>query len=64
MDDLSLIGRKNNIFQDDILFHEDFLTSLIKGSKFLVIGGAGSIGKAVTPRNLQARSQCPTCSRY
>ena len=48
MDDLSLIGRKNNIFQDDILFHEDFLTSLIKGSKFLVIGGAGSIGKAVT----------------
>jgi FlaA1/EpsC-like NDP-sugar epimerase len=45
---LSLIGRKNALFESDIAFHNSNLQSLIKSSRFLVIGGAGSIGQAVT----------------
>jgi nucleoside-diphosphate-sugar epimerase len=45
---LSLIGRENELFSDDICRHEIDLQKIISGSKFLVLGGAGSIGQAVT----------------
>ncbi|MDE5421905.1 UDP-N-acetylglucosamine 4,6-dehydratase [Ancylomarina sp. DW003] len=45
---LKLIGRENELFQSDIKNHEEKLQSIVKQSKFLVIGGAGSIGQAVT----------------
>ena len=45
---LSLIGRTSTLFGDDIDVLSDTLSSLVKGSRFLVIGGAGSIGQAVT----------------
>jgi FlaA1/EpsC-like NDP-sugar epimerase len=45
---LSLIGRENELFSDDICGHEIDLQKIISGSKFLVLGGAGSIGQAVT----------------
>jgi FlaA1/EpsC-like NDP-sugar epimerase len=48
MDILSLIGRKNELFQNDISNFEFELSKEVKQSKFLVIGGAGSIGQAVT----------------
>lgn len=47
MNDLNLIGRSINLFDDDILHYENIIYELIKNSRFLVIGGAGSIGKAV-----------------
>jgi FlaA1/EpsC-like NDP-sugar epimerase len=45
---LDLIGRTSAIFGNDIDVFSDDLSSLVKSSRFLVIGGAGSIGQAVT----------------
>jgi FlaA1/EpsC-like NDP-sugar epimerase len=46
-DILSLIGRTEPLFSADILRHEKALSDMIASSRFLVIGGAGSIGSAV-----------------
>ncbi|WP_264531354.1 UDP-N-acetylglucosamine 4,6-dehydratase [Flavobacterium sp. N502540] len=43
-----LIGREEEIFHNDILTYENQLQEIIQNSSFLVIGGAGSIGQAVT----------------
>ena len=48
MDYLSLIGRSDALFLQDILSHGKDLKAIIEKSRFLVIGGAGSIGQAVT----------------
>ncbi len=48
MNILNLIGRSSELFKEDILINEKRLKSLVADSKFLVIGGAGSIGQAVT----------------
>jgi FlaA1/EpsC-like NDP-sugar epimerase len=45
---LSLIGRETELFVSDINFLENKLLEKVSGSRFLVIGGAGSIGQAVT----------------
>jgi FlaA1/EpsC-like NDP-sugar epimerase len=45
---LELIGRTTTLFGTDVDGLSDDLSSLVKGSRFLVIGGAGSIGQAVT----------------
>ncbi len=45
---LGLIGRKNEIFTHDIQAYSKSLEDIISSSRFLVIGGAGSIGQAVT----------------
>lgn len=47
MNTLELIGRKKELFHSDIKKFEEELKEKIKNSKFLVIGGAGSIGQAV-----------------
>ncbi|RZK11048.1 MAG: NAD-dependent epimerase/dehydratase family protein [Flavobacterium sp.] len=48
MNILNLIGRKELLFSNDINKYEAELQKIISISKFLVIGGAGSIGQAVT----------------
>jgi FlaA1/EpsC-like NDP-sugar epimerase len=48
MNILNLIGRDSEIFQNDISIFENELKNRIQESSFLVIGGAGSIGQAVT----------------
>ncbi len=48
MNMLSLIGRDSELFEDDIKTHEKELSEKVSSSSFLVIGGAGSIGQAVT----------------
>ena len=48
MDMLKLIGRTNPLFEDDICSRRKELEELVSNSRFLVIGGAGSIGQAVT----------------
>lgn len=44
---LELIGRDAELFRDDVLANEDELSELVAGGRFLVVGGAGSIGQAV-----------------
>ncbi len=48
MNILSLIGRDKELFKDDLFDNGPEINNLISNSKFLVIGGAGSIGQAVT----------------
>ena len=48
MNILSLIGRDTALFESDIKLEEARLTELVGKARFLVIGGAGSIGQAVT----------------
>ena len=48
MDILKLIGRTAPLFDSDILSRSKELDALVSNSRFLVIGGAGSIGQAVT----------------
>jgi len=48
MNIISLIDREKELFTQDIANYEKELTEVIGSSRFLVIGGAGSIGQAVT----------------
>lgn len=45
---LNLIGREKELFTQDVNGHESELQRVVSASSFLVIGGAGSIGQAVT----------------
>lgn len=45
---LNLIGRTKELFTDDIQNKNEELKSIVSSSTFLVIGGAGSIGQAVS----------------
>lgn len=48
MDILKLIGRDSLLFENDIQKYNKELIEIISKSSFLVIGGSGSIGQAVT----------------
>ena len=45
---LNLIGRTKELFEKDIKNYEKELSNIVSASTFLVMGGAGSIGQAVT----------------
>jgi FlaA1/EpsC-like NDP-sugar epimerase len=45
---LNLIGRNNALFDADVSTNAKQLSECVSSSRFLVIGGAGSIGQAVT----------------
>jgi FlaA1/EpsC-like NDP-sugar epimerase len=47
MNILDLVGRESPLFVEEIKAHEEVLFDVIRTSRFLVIGGAGSIGQAV-----------------
>jgi FlaA1/EpsC-like NDP-sugar epimerase len=47
-DILKLIGRNSALFTSDISGYETELLQTVSSSRFMVIGGAGSIGQAVT----------------
>jgi len=47
MNILSLIGREKELFLADIDRYDQALSEMVSASRFLVIGGAGSIGTAV-----------------
>jgi len=55
MDILNLIGRTSNLFESDIKEHEEALKKIISNSSFLVLGGAGSIGQAVSKEIFQRK---------
>lgn len=46
MDILNLVGRISELFIQDLQQYNDELSRIVSSSKFLVIGGAGSIGQA------------------
>lgn len=48
MRDLKIIGRSRELLIEDLQDNESILTEKVRVSKFLVLGGAGSIGQAVT----------------
>lgn len=48
MNTLNLIGRKEALFSSDISNYEDEIREKVSSSRFLVLGGAGSIGQAVS----------------
>ena len=48
MNMLALVGRNQPLFESDIAAWDKELCDNIRNSRFLVIGGAGSIGQAVT----------------
>lgn len=48
MSPLTLIGRDQALFDADIRRHDAQLRDIVGGARFLVIGGAGSIGQAVS----------------
>ena len=52
---LSLIGRNDFLFGPDLLVHEEAITAAIRCSRFLIIGGSGSIGQAVA-REMKKKS--------
>ena len=45
---LKLIGRSQELFTEDMASYENKLSDIVSKSSFLVMGGAGSIGQAVT----------------
>lgn len=45
---LKIIGRQESLFTEDLKIYEKSLSEIIGKSSFLVLGGAGSIGQAVT----------------
>ncbi|MDA9613232.1 UDP-N-acetylglucosamine 4,6-dehydratase [Paracoccaceae bacterium] len=48
MNFLDIIGRDKELFSSDTKAFDDVLISIVSNSRFLVIGGAGSIGQALT----------------
>jgi len=48
MNILNLIGRNKELFENDISKHNKQLLKVVSNATFLVLGGAGSIGQAVT----------------
>ena len=48
MNFLDIIGRDKELFSSDTKAFGDVLISIVSNSRFLVIGGAGSIGQALT----------------
>jgi len=48
MDILTLIGRSATLFDKDLLAFDDLIRDIVSNGRFLVIGGAGSIGRSVS----------------
>lgn len=48
MNMLKLLGRSGPLFDVDVQREENLLSNIVASGRFLVIGGAGSIGQAVT----------------
>ena len=55
---LRLLGRDQSLFEADTARHGRQLENLVENHRFLVIGGAGSIGRAVT---LELFKRDPRC---
>ncbi|MDA9005907.1 polysaccharide biosynthesis protein, partial [Amylibacter sp.] len=48
MDILKIINRKQALFRQDLEENEEEIRNIIQSNRFLVIGGGGSIGQAIS----------------
>ncbi|MDA8687049.1 polysaccharide biosynthesis protein [Schleiferiaceae bacterium] len=48
MEELEIIGREKELFSEDLLDWNSDICKVVESSRFLILGGAGSIGQAVT----------------
>ena len=46
--ELQIIGRSKSLYDVDLLTFNDEINDAVRGSSFLVVGAAGTIGQAVT----------------
>ena len=46
--ELSIIGRTQGLFEQDLRDSEEAIQAIVTSSRFLIVGGAGTIGQAVT----------------
>lgn len=53
MNILSIIGRNHSLFDSDVKTNEAHIKSLVSSSRFLVLGGGGTIGQAVVKEILK-----------
>ena len=53
MNYLEIIGRNQELFEDDVYEKGPKLSEIVTKSSFMVIGGAGSIGRAVVKEIFQ-----------
>ena len=51
------MNRKSSLFENDLTNHEIELSQTISKSKFLVLGGAGSIGQALVKEIFKRQPQ-------
>ena len=58
MNILGLIGRQKELFVGDIRDHELLINDIVRSSRFLVIGAAGSIGQAVCEEIFKRGPEC------
>ena len=58
MNYLDIVGRDQELFSSDINFFDNEMVGVVSRSRFLVIGGAGSIGQALTKEIFKTRAQC------
>ena len=64
MNVLEIIGRDQELFGTDIEDFSEEVNDNVAKSKFLVVGGAGSIGQAVTREIFKPSSQSPYITIY
>ena len=65
MDDvLKIIGRAQSLFEEDVQRHENEIKKIVEASRFLVIGGAGSIGQAVVRELFKKKRLSLACGRH
>ena len=64
MNYLSLIDRQVELFDLDMAQNSETLAELVSKGRFLVIGGAGSIGQAVTKEIFKLRPKSSARCRY
>lgn len=58
MFNLSILGRTNALFEDDLKKFNNQMSEIIQCSRFLVIGGGGTIGQAVTKELFIRKAGC------
>lgn len=55
---LKILGRQRRLFEEDLLQYEDEINEIVSRSKFLIIGGGGSIGQAVSKELFSRGAKC------
>lgn len=58
MFNLNILGRTKALFEDDLLKFDNQMSEIIQSSRFLVIGGGGTIGQAVTKELFIRKANC------